>query len=808
MRTNINKGLSTDEVKRYTEQGLDNRQVKNQSKTVGQIICGNIFTYFNLIFAIFAGLLILVRSYVNMTFLPVILANTMIGIIQELRSKRVLDKLTLLNAHLCRVYRDGMEELVRSEKLVLSDLVIFEAGNQVCADARIESGEVRVNEALVTGEADEIIKGAGDELLSGSFIVSGQCEATLTRVGLNSYAAKLAIEAKASRKKEQTEMIRSLDKLVKIIGILIIPIGIMLFCQGYYLTELTIQQSVVAMIAALVGMIPEGLYLLASVALVVSVMRLAGQKVLVHEMACVETLARVNVLCVDKTGTITENKMSVEKIVPLKEEISVTQIKEEILQMVSRLEADNITMRAIKAYFESAADNEAVLPDESATFNKSTFVNESISDNKSAFVDNSLLEKTKMVKIYSFSSETKYSAVVYDDKTYLIGAPEKLLLEEYEAYKDIIMSYSKDGSRVLVYGKYDGDCAGSALTKPVEPRAVIVLSNAVRKDAQAVFEYFEQQGVEIKVISGDNPVTVSNVANQAGIANASRYLDASLLTDEELKNAAPDNTVFGRVSPQQKKVIIESLKAAGKVVAMTGDGVNDVLALKAADCSIAFASGSEAAANASQLVMLDSDFSGMPAVVMEGRRVVNNIQRTASLFLIKNIFSMLMAVFTIIVLGRYPLFPTQISLLGAFTIGVPGFLLAIQPNRSLIRGNFIKNVAVKALPAGITDFIMVAVFAVYCSNAGIQHEQISTACILVMLFVGVLALIRVCMPFNKMRIGICVLMILGICISIVFLPEVFAIYPLNLSQIILTIIMCVISAPVFIGICRLSEKIK
>lgn len=762
----IGNGLTSEEVRHLTECGMVNEAVKNQSKTIGEIIASNLFTYFNLIFAIFSVLLILVRSYVNMTFLPIIICNIFIGIIQEIRSKQVLDRLTLISEPKTEVLRDGSVKTIPSEELVKYDICFFSAGGQICADAMVAEGGVRVNESLITGEADEIVKYKGDKLYSGSYVVSGKCKAVLENVGLNSYAAKLALEAKTSRKRQQTEMMNSLNKLVEVIGILIIPIGIIMFVQEYFWMGVSVKDSVVAVIAALVGMIPEGLYLLASVALVVSVMRLGKKNVLVHEMVCVETLARVNVLCVDKTGTITENKMAVQQIVPFDNYDNDKPLHSIIGDVVNNFDEDNVTMKTLKEYFK-----------------------------------NDDYETAK--KVFPFSSEVKYSAAVFNDKTYVIGAPEKLLLEQYMEYEADIQQFAKDGSRVLLFGEYKGDMQGRPLEKPVIPYAMIVLANPIRPEARETFDYFEKQGVEIKVISGDNPVTVSNVAKEAGITNAEKYIDASILgTDEKLDKAAMEYTVFGRVQPEQKKKLVDALKRHDKVVAMTGDGVNDVLALKSADCSIAMASGSEAASNASQIVLLDSDFSCMPSVVLEGRRVVNNIQRTASLFLVKNIFSMLMALFSIFTLSKYPLYPTQLSLLGTFTIGIPAFFLALQPNKSIIKGHFLKNVVVKALPAGLADFFTVAAVAIMGSVDNIPHDQLSTIATLVLISVGMAALIRICRPFDVLRMCICTAMIMGISISISFFKKMFAIAHLDGEQWLVTVGLMVISIIVFIIWCK------
>lgn len=772
--TDVKKGLSTKQAEKLTLEGKVNVSVGKQSKTIGQIIAGNVFTYFNLIFAVFAVLLALVRSYNNMTFVPVIIFNMLIGIIQEIRAKKVLDKLTVVNAPKTSVIRDGQLHTIDSETLVKGDLCVFSAGNQLSADAILVDGFVRVNESLVTGESDEVVKNAGDILLSGSFIVSGECKAVLTNVGLDAYAAKLAIEAKAGRKKQKTDMMESLDKLVKTIGVLIIPIGIGLFLQSRFAVGSTIKGSIDSMVASLVGMIPEGLYLLASVALVVSVMRLGKKNVLVHEMNCVETLARVNVLCVDKTGTITKPDMSVTHVEILDytadsgEAVDSHGVDRIIKNVVGAIGSDNATMEAIHKYY-------------------------------------GVNEEKECDQVFPFSSQNKYSGARYGKDVYLLGAPEYLLLEAYPDYKKIIDKYSGNGERIVVFGKANEEITGEAVTRAITPMAFIILENEIRETAKDTFDYFKQQGVAIKVISGDNPVTASRVAIKAGIENATHYVDATTLkTDDDITQAVEKYTVFGRVIPEQKKKIIEAFKVAGNVVAMTGDGVNDVLALKCADCSVAMASGSEAASNAAQIVLLDSDFSKMPDVVGEGRRVVNNIKRSASLFLAKNIFSMLLTIFTLISVNLYPLYPTQLSFLGVFTIGIPAFFLALQPNKSLIKGDFLLNVVLKALPTGLTDFIVVTLITIYGNCTGLAHEQTATAATLVLLTVGMAALIRVCMPFDMIRVIVCIAMAGGIVFSMIFLRPLFAMVVLKGLTRNLTIIMMILSIPLYRYVCRMT----
>lgn len=754
--------------------GWTNRAVESASKTTKEIIHENVFTYFNLIFAVLAVLLCIAGSFRDLTFLPVILANTLIGIIQEVRAKQVLDKLSMLNAPRSAVVRDGKKKIVDSEELVLDDIVIFKAGSQVCADAEVCAGEVQVNESLLTGESDEITKRRGDKLMSGSFIVSGQCHARLDKVGEDSYIAKLTLQAKEMQEGEQSEMIRSLDKLVKCVGVAIIPIGIILFCQSFFFQNDGFRSSVAAMVAAVIGMIPEGLYLLASVALAVSSVRLAQKKVLLHDMKCIETLARVDVLCVDKTGTITENAMKVQDVIETDEYDGRTMEPLSMLigDFAAAMTPDNITMAAIKEYFKQGTGKRAV-------------------------------SKT------GFSSASKYSSVTFSDAAYVLGAPEFVLKEDYAERADTITELASDGTRVLVFGTYDGIPDGKPLARPVTPLGYILLANPIRDAANETFQYFAEQGVEVKVISGDNPVTVSKVAAQAGIENAEHYVDASTLhTPEEMKKAVLGNTVFGRVTPNQKRQFVQILKEAGHTVAMTGDGVNDILALKDADCSIAMASGSEAAAQASQLVLLESDFSCMPQVVLEGRRVVNNIQRSASLFLVKNIFSFLLSLISFVFMFSYPLEPSQISLISMFTIGIPAFFLAMEPNKNIIKGHFLTNVFLKALPAAITDAVAVGALVIFGRTFGVNSTDISTAATMLLAIVGFMILYKISAPMNKIRAGILGGCILGLLFCSIYLNDLFAITGMTTECVMLFVVFAIATEPVLRYLTLLVGKIR
>lgn len=767
-------GLTAQQVQEHRMHGWTNQPVDPPSKTTKEIIQENVFTYFNLIFLVLAVLLCLVGSFRDLTFLPVIVLNTLIGIIQETRAKKVLDNLTMLNAPHAMVIRDGKKSQINAEDLVIDDIVIFEAGNQVCADAEVCAGEVQVNESLLTGESDEITKRKGDQLMSGSFIVSGQCHARLDKVGADSYISRLTLEAKAMQNTEQSEMIRSLDKLVKWVGVAIIPIGIILFIQAFVFQGEGFRSSVTSMIAAVIGMIPEGLYLLASVALAVSSIRLAQKKVLLHDMKCIETLARVNVLCVDKTGTITENTMEVQDVIPTKEyeEGKLRPLSELLGDFTAAQSSDNITMEAMKRYFKIVSGKKAVA-------------------------------KT------GFSSASKYSSVTFEEASYVLGAPEFVLKEQYENYEETISAHASKGARVLVFGTAKEEPDGKPLKEAVTPLAYVLLANPIRQEAKETFTYFAEQGVEVKVISGDNPLTVSEVAKEAGIAGAERYVDASTLhTEEEMRAAVLNNAVFGRVTPNQKRKFVQILKEEGKTVAMTGDGVNDVLALKDADCSIAMASGSDAAAQASQLVLLESDFSCMPEVVLEGRRVVNNIQRSASLFLVKNIFSFLLSLVSFVFMFTYPLEPSQISLISMFTIGVPAFFLALEPNKNIIKGHFLTNVFLKALPAALTDVLAVGALVIFGRTFGVSSADISTAATMLLSIVGFMILYTISAPMNVLRgviLGGC---IVGLLFCSIFLNDLFAITGMTTKCVMLFVVFAIATEPVLRYLTWLIGKLR
>lgn len=793
------RGLTAQQVAERMEKGLWNKKAESATKTTKEIIKSNVFTYFNLIFLVIALLLIGVGAFRDLTFLPIIIANTLIGIVQEIRSKKVLDDLSILNSPKTRVIRDGSKKEIPADELVLDDIVELSAGGQIPADAVVLNGQLNVNESLLTGESDEIVKKSGDELLSGSFVVSGSCLARLTKVGEESYISKLTHRATQTKEGEQSEMIRSLNRLVQAVGIVIIPIGVVLFVQQFVYAGTPLRDSVTSMVAAILGMIPEGLYLLASVAMAVSAMRLAKQQVLIHDMKCIETLARVDVLCVDKTGTITVPDMEVDTFV-LTEDLMKTvpdgddgtrvyvdagdreeqkqkyrQVREKIAEFAVNMNADNATMEAVKAYFKTG----------------------------------NTVNIKKADKVFAFSSKTKYSGIISGGDSYLIGAPEFVLREDYEHYKEKIEAYSEKGYRVLVYGRYEGVLDGQKLTEKALPVAFIMLTNAIREGAKETFSYFTERGVEIKVISGDNPKTVAEIAQKAEICGADNYVDASTLTtDESIAQAVMKYQIFGRVTPDQKLKFVEALKAQGRTVAMTGDGVNDVLALKDADCSIAMASGSEAASQVAQLVLLDNDFSRMPSVVMEGRRVVNNIQRSASLYLVKNIFSMLLAVFSMIFMINYPLEPSQISLISMFTIGIPSFVLALEPNKDRIQGHFMTNVLLKALPAGLTDFLAVSSLVLFCQEFGVNEGDISTSCTILVAIVGFMILYQIAKPMTIGHHVLMVGMVAGWLFCMIFVSHLFAIRDISRQCMMLTAVFAIATEPVLRYLSKFVEWLR
>lgn len=801
-------GLSDAEVEERIAAHADNCKVESSTQSISDIVKSNVLTYFNLVFLILAILLGIVRAWSDMLFIPVIAANTCIGIVQEIHSKKILDRLSIVSAPKIKTLRNGKIQILQSEELVRDDICIFEAGSQIPADAVVLEGNASLNEALITGEADEVAKEAGDELLSGSYVVSGSLKAKLEKVGAEAFASKLTIEATRTYKKEQSEMIRALNKLIIMIGIIIIPIGIMVFTQSFVNIGRNLKDSITGMAAAVIGMIPEGLYLLSSLALAVSTIRLAADKVLVHDMKCIETLARVDVLCVDKTGTITEPDMEVCGYIVYDGETNI--IEQEEFELPPNVTDKNVTDKNVI---------DKNVTDKNGTYKNGTYENET--DKNGTYengTDESSAEKCNMIKslledyilcmhddnatmkalkrfvenlcqtaqsdiaentqahiqkntseisgIQPFSPEKKYSKATINGETFYLGAPDIVMAEAYPKIEKDVTAYTEQGSRTLVFAKENHI-----------PLILIALSNPIRKGAGKIFDYFNDNDVAVKVISGDNPEMVSRIAEAANIKDADKYTDVSdLETAEDYKNAVSQYTVFGRVRPEQKRQLVCALKNEGHIVAMTGDGVNDVLAIKEADCGIAMASGSDAACHVSQLVLMDSDFSKMKHVIDEGRRVVNNIERSASLFLVKNIFSMLLAVFCVIFIVEYPLKPVQVSIISMYTIGIPAFILALEPNNNPIRGSFLKKILKKSLPVGIGGFMAVSGLIIFGGFAGLSADRLSRLCLILVSLIGFEALYRAMKTETKIKQGYIIMLIclaLGLYITFILFEKTF-----------------------------------
>lgn len=771
LRTDPYQGLNEMQVRSRTEGGWTNQTQCNAGTSEKEIILRNFLTFFNLVFGILGLLLLLSGSSIkNMAFLLVVLCNITIGCFQEIRAKRAVDQLNLVAAQQVLTVREGRTHWIPSQELVRDDIVEFRGGDQICADGVVCLGELQVNEALITGEADAVTKVPGDTLRSGSFVLSGQARVRLTEVGMDSFASRLAAEAKKDPKVEKSEMMRSLDRLIRAVGLLLIPIGVALLIQEYWILQLGLQESVESTVAALVGMIPEGLYLLTSVALAVSSQKLAKQKVLVRDMNCIETLARVDVLCVDKTGTITEPDMEVEDIVPLAE--ATPEFLEEMLAaMYHDQVSENDTARAMADMF----------------------------DRPTGWV---------CEKRVAFTSATKWSGAQFREQgAFVIGAPEFMLQHRYGELEQFIAPWQARGARVLLAAAYRGDLPEGRL-KPelVEPLALALLTNRIRPEAMETFRYFGEQGVSIRVISGDNPLTVSEVAREAGIPNAQAYVDATqLVTDEEIARAVAEYTVFGRVTPDQKKRLIAAFQEAGHTVAMTGDGVNDVLAMKQADCGIAMASGAQAASQVAQLVLLESDFSAMPGIVGEGRRVINNIQRAAALFLVKNIFSFALAVITLFTNWAYPIVPLHLSVVSGLTIGVPSFFLALEPNYERVSGHFLRGVLRRALPGGLTNIFVVLMAQAYMEVFCLPLEGVSAVCAAILGIVGLLVLYQVCKPFDKLRRIIWCAMAAALVLCFTVLRQIFDLRTVTSGTTLVMVTLIAMAPTIFFAICRFLD---
>lgn len=758
------KGLTHEEVEEKIKQEKSNKVKIKTNESILKILRKNIFTYFNFIFLILTILLITSHSYRNLTFLGIIITNILIGIIQQIRSKITLDKLSLLDKNKYTVIRDGKEEEIDSDNLVEGDFIILEAGKQIPADAEVVSGKIYVNESLLTGEQNEIEKSINSNLMSGSFVISGRAVVKLTNVGDESFSAKIMKESKKI-KETKSEMISAIDNIVKFAGIIIIPIGILLFIGSYGVNGCSYEESVNSMVSALLGMIPEGLYLLTTVALALSSMRLAQNKILLHDMKSIESLARVDVLCVDKTGTITNNTMKVldifdkngNSLIDKKEDLKI------LAKYINTIEDKNITIDAIKEQLYGIST-----------------------------------EKLSNIEKENFNSKNKFSFIKIDENvTYKLGAPEILLNKEYE---ELVNKRTKNGERLIAFVEVKND--GTI------PILFISLKNEIRKNAKEIFEFFDNRNVQIRVISGDNPITVSSIAKQAGIKGYEKYIDCRELKNyADIQKAVKKYIVFGRVNPEQKRQIIKALKEQGLKVAMTGDGVNDILAMKEADCSIAIGSGSDAARGTAQVVLLDSDFGKMRNIVYEGRKNINNITRSASLFTYKNIFSLLLSIYSIIFAMQYPLEPNQVSLGSAFTIGIPAFLLTFEENQKKQQnGNFMRKVFTNSLPAAITSFLAIVAMVKFSDLFNVGVKEITTACSYLFFTGGFLILYKIIRPLNKYRTSVMFLCILGIILTINIMPNFFAIKEISERSAILVTLFAIAEFSVIRWVTLILDK--
>lgn len=758
------KGLTHEEVEEKIKQGKSNKVKIKTNESILKILRKNIFTYFNFIFLILTILLITSHSYRNLTFLGIIITNILIGIIQQIRSKITLDKLSLLDKNKYTVIRDGKEEEIDSDNLVEGDFIILEAGKQIPADAEVVSGKIYVNESLLTGEQNEIEKSIDSNLMSGSFVISRRAVVKLTNVGDESFSAKIMKESKKI-KETKSEMISAIDNIVKFAGIIIIPIGILLFIGSYGVNGCSYEESVNSMVSALLGMIPEGLYLLTTVALALSSMRLAQNKILLHDMKSIESLARVDVLCVDKTGTITNNTMKVLDIFD-KNGNSLINKKEDLkilAKYINTIEDKNITIDAIKEQLYGIST-----------------------------------EKLSNIEKENFNSKNKFSFIKIDENvTYKLGAPEILLNKEYEEF---VNKRTKNGERLIAFVEVKND--------ETIPILFISLKNEIRKNAKEIFEFFDNRNVQIRVISGDNPITVSSIAKQAGIKGYEKHIDCRELKNyADIQKAVKKYIVFGRVNPEQKRQIIKALKEQGLKVAMTGDGVNDILAMKEADCSIAIGSGSDAARGIAQVVLLDSDFGKMRNIVYEGRKNINNITRSASLFTYKNIFSLLLSIYSIIFAMQYSLEPNQVSLGSAFTIGIPAFLLTFEENQKKQQnGNFMRKVFTNSLPAAITSFLAIVAMVKFSDLFNVGVKEITTACSYLFFTGGFLILYKIIRPLNKYRTSVMFLCILGIILTINIMPNFFAIKEISERSAILVTLFAIAEFSVIRWVTLILDK--
>ena len=804
-------GLTNEQVQERIAEGKVNVNENPNTRTYKQIILENTLTFFNFLNLVLLVLVLFVRSYKNSMFMGIILINTVIGIIQEIRAKKTIDKLAILTESKTVVLREGKKWSISTEKLVLDDLIFLKTGDQVPADVKVLEGTVEVNESLLTGESDNLSKSQGDELFSGSFVTSGEACCQVIHVGKDNYASQITSEAKEF-KRHNSELRNSLNAILKVISIIIVPLGAMLFYKQYMIVGDTLKDSVVNMVAAVLGMIPEGLVLLTSVALTLGSMVLATKKTLVQELYCIETLARVDTLCLDKTGTITEGTMKVEDV-QLYDTVQTTVVQHtakfdpetgEPVQNVPALKPE-VTVSAEKenGQIQETVNSETVSQEERQKLQEIDHIMGnmmSVLHDQNATAD--ALRKRfpsrndlKLIHAIPFSSDRKYSGAVFEGRgTYLMGAAQFLFPEGNEELLEHCSSYAQEGYRILVLAHSEQETKGTERPTGLEPLGLFLITDVIREEAPDTLAFFDSQGVDLKVISGDDPVTVSAIAKKAGLKNANHYIDATTIkTSEEMQRAVAECSVFGRVTPQQKKQMVQALQSQKHTVAMTGDGVNDVLALKEADCSIAMAAGSDAAKNIANVVLLDSNFGAMPHIVNQGRRVVNNIRSAASMFLIKTIFSVLLSLITIFFGDAYPFEPIQMSLISACAVGIPTFLLTQENNYNKIDHTFLRHVFMNAFPAAVTITGCVFTIMLVCQDVYHSNVMLNTACVLVTGWNYMSALRTVYSPLNTYRKVIIYGMQFAFFISAVVLQDLLTLGSLEFGMIILVFVLMTFS---------------
>ncbi len=764
----INYGLTKEQVEERYRTNLFNRDTTVKTKTIPQIIITSTFTLFNLLNIFLATCVILVGAYKNVLFLGVIICNTIIGIIQEIQAKKVVDKLNLIAESKVKVLREGKKQEISHEEIVLDDLIILESGDQVIVDSIIVDGECEINASAITGEEKSILKKESDEILSGSFIVSGYIIARVNHIADENYISVISKDAK-KMKKNKSEIIKSLNKIIKVISFIIVPLGLIFFYMQYNLSGNTFDNAVVNTVAALLIMIPDGLILLISTVFAIGVIRISKNKILVQNLYCSEKLARVDVMCLDKTGTITEGNMEVKDIISLS-----NTSKKEIEDIIGDI-----------CYFSK--DNNSVMQAIRKKYNK-----------------NSTLTPKKIV---SFSSKQKYSGITFKEKgTYILGAPEFVLGDNFSIIQNTVKQYI-DNNRVLLIAYSQYDFISNDLPNNIKPVGLILLQDKIRSDAIETIEYFRKQNVELKIISGDNPKTVAEIARRSGF-NVVNEIDASKIeTDEELRQAVKKYNIFGRVSPFQKKKIVKFLQDDKHVVAFTGDGVNDVLALKQSDCSITIANASEAARNVSELILLDSNFSKMPIVVADGRRNINNLERSAVLFLTKTMYASILAIIFLFVDEFYPFIPIQTSLISVTTIGIPSFILALEKNHELVKGNFLLNVLKKVFPGAITVVLNIITILILHEILHLSSEEVSTLSVILTAFTGFMVIYKLCIPFNLLRTTLLIAMIAMFVGAYILLPSLFSMVYLNYKNIILLIILILFAIMVYGLINIITDKV-